>query len=850
MKGLTISRKLLLMFVVNVIVIGAIAAIVFQSFQGLSDSIAYSSSTVGNYKADLDELRSEQSRLEALTQPFYLNVTPESVEEAKNALGIAFESMDGSIGKLLGQEYRSVHDLIVIDSAGNVRTSTLSGRQLTAGEELNSIRNGLKEKISPMADSLASSALKQAANESKLSASLPDVAVAFGDFRAVRKRLIFLYRRKAGLVEGMPEYEKFMAAMMGGEKGHQVGSTLDDNLFYQLEKQIEELNALLAEEGDDRSKRMVVPVGGIQTSDKSGDAERNSRVDVGLGRFDQFLLENQALRARYVTTTKKFRNYVASVNNIQVSSAYKTFNRRMQKAFKAMESHIKSNKRSEDLSDQFAILNAKLSGGLADLNRTIEAERKRISEGILSDGQHFLQVLIGLAVIGALISLVIGLFVKRSITRPVDELVEVAKDIAQGEGDLTKRLSVSETGELGQLSGWFNSFLQRLSDLIVEIKDFAVNIKHASQEIASGNQDLSERTHRQSAALQETASSMEQMNSIIQNSAEDAKKAFERTQESQSTVDDSRSNLLTAVQETIDSNQEMLTNVLQTNVRVVDGMADISANSEKMAGIVTLMNDIAFQTNLLALNASVEAARAGEHGKGFAVVATEVRKLASRSAKASEEIGELVETNLESVSAGQVLVQDGGRVLEDRRVKVDSMLSSLQESSTSNLTHIQNAFRELAEVMENIKTASEEQAKGVSEVNQAIADMERLTQGNASLVEQNAAASNSMASDTLRLTRLLDAFQVGQRATGPVEEDGGYDPETPVDDARADDEQLKYYAPYLTEEKTHSGSVDDDSDHRSATGQRPTDAVLISSQRREHSGTGEFSEFDSEKPFR
>ena len=129
MKGLTISRKLLLMFVVNVIVIGAIAAIVFQSFQGLSDSIAYSSSTVGNYKADLDELRSEQSRLEALTQPFYLNVTPESVEEAKNALGIAFESMDGSIGKLLGQEYRSVHDLIVIDSAGNVRTSTLSGRQ-------------------------------------------------------------------------------------------------------------------------------------------------------------------------------------------------------------------------------------------------------------------------------------------------------------------------------------------------------------------------------------------------------------------------------------------------------------------------------------------------------------------------------------------------------------------------------------------------------------------------------------------------------------------------------------------------------------------------------------------------
>lgn len=821
MKGLTISRKLLLIFAVNVIVIGGIAAIVFQSFQDLSDSITYSSSTVGNYKADLDELRSEQSRLEALTQPFYLNVTPESVEEAKYTLGLALEYIDQSMGKLLGAEYASVRNLAIQPAEGDAASSS----PMIMGEELKAIQSVLDESIAPMIDSMASSALKQVVNEGKLSASLPDVAVAFGDFRAVRKRLGFLYRRKASLVAGMPEYEKFMAAMMGGEKGHQTASTLDDNLFYQLEKQIEELNALLAEGEDDR-------------------------VDTGLGRFDQFLLDHQALRARYVTTKNKFRDYVSSVNNVQVSSVYKTFDRRTLKAFKAMESHIKSSKRSEDLSDQFAILNAKLSGGLADLNRTIEAERKRVSEGILSDGQNFLQVLIGLAVIGALISLMIGLFVKRSITRPVDELVEVAKDIAQGEGDLTKRLSVSETGELGQLSGWFNLFLQRIGDLIIEIKDFAGNIEHASQEIASGNKDLSERTHRQSAALQETASSMEQMNSIIQNSAEDAKKAFERTQDSQGTVDDSRSNLLTAVQETIDSNQEMLTNVLQTNVKVVDGMADISANSEKMAGIVTLMNDIAFQTNLLALNASIEAARAGEHGKGFAVVATEVRKLASRSAKASEEIGGLVETNLESVGAGQMLVQEGGRELEERRVNVDSMLSSLQESSTSNLTHIQNAFRELAEVMENIKTASEEQAKGVSEVNQAIADMERLTQGNASLVEQNAAASDSMASDTLRLTRLLDAFQVGHRPTGQSEEDGDHYPETLRGAASGDDEKLKYYAPYLTEENPKPGSAERHLDHRSATEQGLTDAELIPARRAESSKTGEFSEFDSEKPFR
>ena len=132
---------------------------------------------------------------------------------------------------------------------------------------------------------------------------------------------------------------------------------------------------------------------------------------------------------------------------------------------------------------------------LLDTGYTIENERQNVSNTILADGEGFLQILIGLSVIGALISLMIGLFVKRSITRPVNNLVEVAKDIAQGEGDLTKRLSVSETGELGQLSGWFNSFLQRLSDLIIEIKDFASNIEHASQEIASGNKDPVSYTH-------------------------------------------------------------------------------------------------------------------------------------------------------------------------------------------------------------------------------------------------------------------------------------------------------------------------------------------------------------------
>ena len=268
---------------------------------------------------------------------------------------------------------------------------------------------------------------------------------------------------------------------------------------------------------------------------------------------------------KYTETKYKLSVYVNKTENNPIIETFQAFDDSMMGVFRAVGLLNEDRERSEQLARSFGVLNNAIASALLDTGYTIENERKNVSDTILTDGERFLHILIGLSVIGALISLMIGLFVKRSITRPVDDLVELAKDIAQGEGDLTKRLSVSATGELGQLSSWFNSFLQRLSDLIIEIKDFASNIEKASQEIASGNKDLSERTHRQSAALQETASSMEQMNSIIQSSAEDARKAFERTQETQTSVDENRSNLLNVVQDTIQTNQEMLSNVQETN---------------------------------------------------------------------------------------------------------------------------------------------------------------------------------------------------------------------------------------------------------------------------------------------
>ncbi|MBI13790.1 MAG: hypothetical protein CL934_12455 [Deltaproteobacteria bacterium] len=291
------------------------------------------------------------------------------------------------------------------------------------------------------------------------------------------------------------------------------------------------------------------------------------------------------------------------------------------------------------------------------------------------------------------------------------------------------------------------------------VSEMVMMIDQGSKEIADANNELSNRTQRQSSSLEETAASMEEMSSIVQNNADEAKNASSLVRNTRGTVDSSRESLLEAVHRTIETNERILDELQTTNTRVVEAMAAISQSSQKISGIITLINDIAFQTNLLALNASVEAARAGEHGKGFAVVATEVRKLAHRSAKASSEIGNLIESSLQSINNGRDFVEKSDEALGSMKKETEEMLQNLKNQSNENLEAILRAVIEFSEMMDNIEAASQEHASGINQVNQAISDMDQMTQENSSMVVQNAAASKNMALEAKRLRKMFTSSQ-------------------------------------------------------------------------------------------
>ncbi|WP_313619958.1 methyl-accepting chemotaxis protein [Achromobacter sp.] len=306
------------------------------------------------------------------------------------------------------------------------------------------------------------------------------------------------------------------------------------------------------------------------------------------------------------------------------------------------------------------------------------------------------------------------LFISRTVLRPLHEAGDHFEKISAG--DFTGRIEVRSTNEIGHLFGAIKRMQESLTRTVASVRRGVEEINLGSREISAGNTDLSSRTEQQAASLEETAASMEQLASTVKQNADNARQANQLAASASDVAERGGS----AVSE------------------VVNTMQEISASSRKISEIVSVIDGIAFQTNILALNAAVEAARAGEQGKGFAVVAGEVRSLAQRSAQAAKEIKGLIEDSVTKVGAGSQQVERAG--------------STMQEIVAS--------VKRVTDIMGEISAASEEQSSGIDQVNRAVSQMDEVTQQNAALVEEAAAAAGSLQEQAQRLAEAVSVFKI------------------------------------------------------------------------------------------
>ncbi|WP_426076625.1 methyl-accepting chemotaxis protein [Janthinobacterium sp. PSPC3-1] len=327
-------------------------------------------------------------------------------------------------------------------------------------------------------------------------------------------------------------------------------------------------------------------------------------------------------------------------------------------------------------------------------------------------------LLLGLAAMALVFGVLCAWLLTIGIVHPLRTAVGVARRVA--DGDLTARIDASAKDETGQLLQALKDMNASLLTIVAEVRGGTDSIATSSTQIAAGNQDLSSRTEQQAGSLEETASSMEELTSTVKQNADNARQA----------------NQLAA------SAAQVALKGGEVVAQVVGTMDSINSSSNKIVDIIAVIDGIAFQTNILALNAAVEAARAGEQGRGFAVVASEVRNLAQRSSQAAKEIKTLIGASVEQVNAGSMLVAQAGSTMND-------IVASVQRVSN---------------IITEITAASSEQSVGIDEINRAIGQMDAVTQQNAALVEEAAAAAESMQDQAHKLAQIVSVFKLDHQA--------------------------------------------------------------------------------------
>ena len=343
------------------------------------------------------------------------------------------------------------------------------------------------------------------------------------------------------------------------------------------------------------------------------------------------------------------------------------------------------------------------------------------AETALADEKQALSMMIMFSVIGLIVGVIASVIAARSITKPLGEMLAAANDLKDGEGDMTQRLPNFGKNELGDVARSFNGFIDKIQNVLIEVRSATDNIAAASSEVSAAAQTLSQGSSEQAASLEETSASLEEMSSSIKQNTENARMTDSMAAKSSTEAEDGGK----AVDET------------------VKAMRDI-------ANKIGIIEDIAYKTNLLALNAAIEAARAGQHGKGFAVVAAEVRKLAERSQMAAQEIGDLASSSV-----------------------------SVSERAGELLNEIVPNIKKTADLVQEITMASEEQATGVNQVNTAMMQLDTVAQTNASASEELAATSEEMNSQTEALQNIIGFFKLDNNhqasVKGPMSADKNMD---------------------------------------------------------------------------
>ena len=392
-------------------------------------------------------------------------------------------------------------------------------------------------------------------------------------------------------------------------------------------------------------------------------------------------------RSAYGVTVREFFDQMSAGNRDKARDIYQGEMARLQ-----VEYYVKVDKMVDHLVDQ-------MNNDVATAAR--EASNAKIQMIVLSS-------------VAALLAMVTGFFITRTITGPIKRAVVLAEAVA--DGNLTHRLESDSKDEIGRLLRALQHMTENLHDIVARVLVGTNTIDTASKEVAKGNMDLSSRTEQQAGSLEETASAMEQLTSAVKQNAENAQQANQLAR--------SASSIAIEGGEAVE--------------KVVETMVSIDTFSKKIVEIISVIDGIAFQTNILALNAAVEAARAGENGRGFAVVASEVRSLAQRSAVAAKEIKVLIDDSVNEVEAGSKLVAQAGQTIHE---------------VVTSIKHVTN-------IVSDISSSSKEQSNGIEQVNQAITQMDQVTQQNAALVEESAAAAQAMQQQASRLSALMDAFKL------------------------------------------------------------------------------------------